>query len=151
MCPCRKLIENQRAVKDCFLLLVGSRKFESTEGPWKARNGSLISDLQLADRPASVTGTYLPWRQEAETFGRFNNSGFFFFFFLNVYFIFETGRDSMNGGGSEREGDTESETGSRLWAVSAEPNAGLELTDLEIITWAEVRCLTDWATRAPQQ
>ena len=35
----------------------------------------------------------------------------------------------MNGGGSEREGDTESETDSRLWAVSTEPNAGLKLTD----------------------
>ena len=33
----------------------------------------------------------------------------------------------MNGGGSEREGDTESEGGSRLRAVSPEPDAGLEL------------------------
>ena len=40
----------------------------------------------------------------------------------------------MNGGGSEREGDTESETGSRLCADSAEPNVGLELTDQEIVT-----------------
>ena len=32
----------------------------------------------------------------------------------------------MNGGGAEREGDTESET---------EPDAGLELTDREIVTW----------------
>ena len=41
----------------------------------------------------------------------------------------------MNGGGAEREGDTESETGSRLGAVSPEPDAGLELTDREIVTW----------------
>ena len=41
----------------------------------------------------------------------------------------------MNGGGSEREGDTESETGSRLQAISPEPDAGLELTDREIATW----------------
>ena len=34
----------------------------------------------------------------------------------------------------EREGDTESETGSRLRAVSTEPDAGLELTDREITT-----------------
>ena len=40
----------------------------------------------------------------------------------------------MNGRGSEREGDTESETGSKLRAVSTEPNAGLELTDHEIVT-----------------
>ena len=56
----------------------------------------------------------------------------------------------MNGGGSEREGDTESETGSRLWAVSTEPDRGLELTDREIMTWAEVGRLTDQATQAPQ-
>ena len=41
----------------------------------------------------------------------------------------------MNGGGAEREGDTESETGSRLRAISPEPDAGLELTDREIMTW----------------
>ena len=40
----------------------------------------------------------------------------------------------MNGGGSEREGDTESETGSRLSAVGTEPDAGLKLTDCEIVT-----------------
>ena len=41
----------------------------------------------------------------------------------------------MSGGGAEREGDAESETGSRLRAVSTEPDAGLELTDSEIVTW----------------
>ena len=65
-------------------------------------------------------------------------------------FIWDRERQSMNGGGSEREGDTESETGSRLWAVSIEPDAGFELTDREIMTWAEVGRLTDWATQAPQ-
>ena len=40
----------------------------------------------------------------------------------------------MNVGGAEREGDTESEAGSRLRAVSPEPDAGLELTDCEIMT-----------------
>ena len=56
----------------------------------------------------------------------------------------------MNRGGSDREGDTESETGFRLWAVSTEPDAGLELTDRKIMTWAEVGRLTHWATQAPQ-
>ena len=41
----------------------------------------------------------------------------------------------MNGGGAEREGDTESEAGSRLRATSPEPDAGLELTEREIMTW----------------
>ena len=56
----------------------------------------------------------------------------------------------MNGGGAEREGDTELEAGSRLWAIRPEPDAGLELTDCEIVTWAEVGGLTDWATQAPR-
>ena len=55
----------------------------------------------------------------------------------------------MNRGGTEKEGDTESEAGSRLGAVSPEPDAGLELTDREIVTWAKVGRLTDWATQAP--
>ena len=55
----------------------------------------------------------------------------------------------MNSEGVEREGDTESETGSRLRAVSTEPDAGLKLTDCEIMTWAEVGRLTDRATQAP--
>ena len=40
----------------------------------------------------------------------------------------------MNRGGAEREGDTESETGCRLLAVSTEPDAGLELKGREIMT-----------------
>lgn len=32
---CRKLIENQRAVNDDFLLFVGSRKSESAQGVWR--------------------------------------------------------------------------------------------------------------------
>ena len=43
-------------------------------------------------------------------------------------------RQSMNGGGAEREGDTEPKAGPRLRAVSTEPDVGLELTDLEIMT-----------------
>ena len=40
----------------------------------------------------------------------------------------------MDGGRSEREGDTESEAGSGLGTVSTEPDAGVELTDREIMT-----------------
>ena len=65
-----------------------------------------------------------------------------------IYF-WDRERQSMSGGGAEREGDTESEAGSRLWAVSTEPDVGLELTDREIMTWVEVRRLTNWATQAP--
>ena len=55
----------------------------------------------------------------------------------------ERERQTVSGGGVEREGDTESPAGSRLPAVSTEPNAGLEITNHEILTGAEVRCLTD--------
>ena len=59
---------------------------------------------------------------------------FFLIFFFKVYLFWDRERQSMNGGGAEREGDTESETGSRLRAISPEPDAGLELTDREIVT-----------------
>ena len=57
--------------------------------------------------------------------------------------------ECVSGEGAEREGDTESEAGSRLWAVSTEPDVGLELMNREILTWVEVGRSTDWATQAP--
>ena len=45
----------------------------------------------------------------------------------------------MSEEGVEREGDTEHEAGSRLWAVSTEPDAGLELKNREIMIWAETK------------
>ena len=39
----------------------------------------------------------------------------------------------MSGGGTEREGHTESKAGSRLQAVSAEPDAGVEPMNREIV------------------
>ena len=42
-------------------------------------------------------------------------SGHLLFFFFNVYSFLRDGeKQSMNGGGAEREGDTESQAGSRL-------------------------------------
>ena len=55
----------------------------------------------------------------------------------------QTEKESVNGGGAEREGDTEPEAGSRLWAVGTEPDAGLKLTDCKIMIRAEVGCLPD--------
>ena len=40
----------------------------------------------------------------------------------------------MSMGWAERRGDTESEAGSRLRVISTEPDAGLELTNHEIMT-----------------
>ena len=50
-------------------------------------------------------------------------------------FIFEGDkRQSVSRGGAEREGDAESEAGSRLQAVSTDPNTRLKFTSREIMT-----------------
>ena len=66
-------------------------------------------------------------------------------FFLLHLFIFERAQV----GEEQRENETESEAGSRLWTVSTEPLVGLELTNREIMTWAKVGPSTHWATQAP--
>ena len=63
--------------------------------------------------------------------------------------IFEREKQSGGVGGAGREEDTESEAGFRLWAVSTEPDMGFEPTNRDIMTWAEVKCLTYWAIQAP--
>ena len=64
--------------------------------------------------------------------------------FFNIY-SFLRDRAWVGEGQREREGDTGSEADSRLRAVSTEPNVGLESMNREIMTWAEVGCLTNWA------
>ena len=56
-----------------------------------------------------------------------------FFFFFKVYLFFRE-RKSVIWVRAEREGDTESAAGSRLRAVSTERQAGLKLTNREIMT-----------------
>ena len=50
--------------------------------------------------------------------------------------IFKRGREHKRGRGrkTEREGDPDSKAGSRLQAVSTEPDVGLKLTNCEIMT-----------------
>ena len=48
-------------------------------------------------------------------------------------FLFLRERESPSQGGAEREGDPEFEAGSRLQAVSTEPDVGLELMNHEIM------------------
>ena len=62
-------------------------------------------------------------------------------------FIYFWERETRWGAEGEK-GRTESEAGSRLWAVSTEPDVGSELTNRETMTWAEVVHLTNWATQA---
>ena len=63
-------------------------------------------------------------------------------------FTFETEGDRAWAGEGQREREAESKAGSRLSAVSTDPDSGLELVNREIMTWAEVR-RTDWAIQAP--
>ena len=81
----------------------------------------------------------------------FTQSLFYILFSLMFIYFWERERESTRGRGAEREGDTESEAGSRLWAVSREHGGGLELTSGGIMTWAKVGRLTNWATQAPQK
>ena len=71
--------------------------------------------------------------------------------FLMFIYFWEKERQNVSGGGAEWGGDRESEACSRLRAVSIEPDTGLELTNREIMTGAEVGRSTDWATQAPPQ
>ena len=70
------------------------------------------------------------------------NMDVFLFFkdFLNVFYLFlrERERDRVWVGEEQREGDTESEAGSRLWAAGTEPDTGLEPTNCELMASAEV-------------
>ena len=67
------------------------------------------------------------------------------FNFFNVFYLFlrQRERQSVSGDGSEREGDPDPEAGTRRRAVGTEPGAGLELTNREIMTRAEVGHSTD--------
>ena len=55
--------------------------------------------------------------------------------FFNIYsFLRDRERQNTSREGADREGNTESEAGSRIRAVITESNVGLELTDQEIMT-----------------
>ena len=67
------------------------------------------------------------------------------FFFLMFIYFWE--RENVRAWGEGAESGRH-RIWSRLYAVSTEPNVGLELVNWEIMTWAEVRRLTNWATQA---
>ena len=78
----------------------------------------------------------------------------FMFVCFNVYFLFERQRHRererardrqwvhVGEEQREKEGDTESEAGSRLWAVSTEPDMGLELMNAR--SWPELKQALNW-------
>ena len=73
-----------------------------------------------------------------------SNYSLFLKFLMFIYFW---GGGRVREREREREGDTESKAGSMFWVVSTDPNTGLELTNREDMTWAEVGSLIDWATQ----
>ena len=62
------------------------------------------------------------------------SSDYYSWFKIFLMFIFEGERVRACVGEEQREGDTESEAGSRLRAVSTEPDAGLKPTTRVIMT-----------------
>ena len=82
------------------------RALEGLEFLW------LFTEETAGARNGQPGPTFLPAVKQIHNFtGNF----FLFFFFQRFYFyLWDRERQSMNGGGAEREGDTESETGSRL-------------------------------------
>ena len=75
---------------------------------------------------------------------------FLFFLFFNVFIYFwENETQSEQGRCRERNRERETQNpkqGSRLRAVNTEPDVEFQRTNREIMTWAQVRCSTDWAT-----
>ena len=69
---------------------------------------------------------------------------------FNIY-LFLRESQSATRGEAEREEDTESEAGSRPWAVSTEPDVGLELTIREILTWAKLDTQPTEPRRRPRR
>ena len=76
------------------------------------------------------TFNIIPVRIPASFFVEIDKLILFIFIFIFIYFW----KTDASRGGAGREGDTESEVGSRLRTVSTETNAGLELLEHEIMT-----------------
>ena len=74
------------------------------------------------------TGNFYP-----VTLARYAKTCVFFNFFFYIYLLFLRDGESTSGEG-QREKETESEAGSRLRAVSTEPDVGLELTRCDVMT-----------------
>ena len=64
-----------------------------------------------------------------------------------MFFFWESETDASRGG-AKREGDTEYETGSGSELSAQSPMQGSNSQTVEIMTWAEVGGLTNWATEA---
>ena len=101
---------------------------------------TLSSSLKVASCPFSINYPH-----------SLLESNFFLSFFFNVYSCLrDRETQSVSGGGAESDGDTESQAGSRLWAVSTDWHGALN-SQQEIMTWVEVGSLTNWAIQVPRK
>ena len=71
----------------------------------------------------------------------------FYLFIWSFLFIFE--RASEQAGEGQRERETQNPKQAPGSELSAEADTGLEPMSPEIITWAEVTRLADWANEVP--
>ena len=129
------------------------------QSPTQDKTQDLISQtVRLWPEPKSRAGCLTDWATQAlqtkfiDMGSLSRDSHLFIFTFFMFLFIFERERkrDQARAGKGQRQGDTEFEAGSRLWADSRKPNVGLEPMNHEIMTRAEVGLSTNWATQAPR-
>ena len=116
------------------------------------RRRSRLQALGWQHRAWRGARTHKPWDHDLSqswTPNRLSHPGAPKFFFNVVLFLRERETDRVWAGVGQRERETESEAGSRLWVVSIEPNVGLEPVIHEIMTWAKVRHLTNCSTQVP--
>ena len=125
-------------------LFLGQRETEHERGRGRERGRHRIGNrLQaLSHQPRAQRGARTPGSRDrdpgwSQTLNWLSHLG------VPIYYFCKRERQSMSRGGTEREGDTDCKTGSRLRAVSTEPDVGLKLMNCEIMTWAEVGRLTD--------
>ena len=147
--------EAQNPLKNFFNVYLFLRQRMSGGGSERGRHRSRsrLQDTSCQHRAWRRARTHKPWDHvlsQSWTLSQLNHLGTPNFL-KKCLFIFERVRDRARAGEGQREGDPESETGSGLRAVSTEPDVGLETTDREIMTWAEVGPLTNWATQAPPE
>ena len=65
--------------------------------------------------------------------------------------VFKSETEHERGTGRERTRQNLKQSPGSERAFSTEPDSGLKPTNREIVTWADVGRLTDWATQAPQE
>ena len=100
-------------------------------------SGSVLTAQGLETALDSLSSSLCPFPAHALSLSLKNESTLKKKIFFNVsLFLRERGSEIECGWGRgrEREGDTESEAGSRLWAVSMEPHMGVELMNHKIMT-----------------